>query len=156
MAKAHPLDRFIGAERTRAVVIDRRALVRRRAATCLRALIVLAALGLGLGAAPPARAADVAITQPANEQTIHSNPGEVLVRVQATGAAPGSRVRLFVDGAQQSQDQGGGVFVLRGVERGAHVLRAELIDAQGNLVAAAQPVTFYLWHASRLNPHRGR
>ena len=128
---------------------ERRTLAQLVAAACLLAV-------LALGAAPPAHAAQLAITQPANEETIHSNPGEVLVRVQATGATPGSRVRLFVDGAQQSQDQGGGVFVLRGVERGAHVLRAELIDAQGNLVAAAQPVTFYLWQASRLTRHRGR
>lgn len=127
----------------------RRTLIQGLASACLLAV-------LALGAAPPVRAAQLAITQPANEETVHNNLGEVLVRVQAAGATPGSRVRLFVDGAQQPQDQGGGVFVLRGALRGAHVLRAELIDAQGNLVAAAQPVTFYLWQASRLNRHRGR
>jgi hypothetical protein len=96
-----------------------------------RAFILLFALACG--AAPWARAAEIAITQPANEETIHSNLGEVRVNVQAPGAAAGSRVRLFVDGAEQAAGQGGGAFALRGIERGAHVLRAELLDADGNL-----------------------
>lgn len=111
------------------------------------------ALVLALGAAPWARAAGIAITQPANEQTVHSNLGELTVNVRVTDAAPGSRVRLNVDGrAQLTTD--GSVIALPGLDRGTHVLKAELLAADGQVIAASPPVTVYLWHASRRNPHR--
>lgn len=122
-------------------------------AAALRLLVLLAFLVLGL--APLARAADIAITQPAQEQTIHDNLGNVQVQVQTSGAAPGSQVRLIVDGAVQPL-AGGGAIVLRGLARGSHVLKAELLGPDGTLVAVATPVTFYLWQASRRNPHRAR
>ena len=111
------------------------------------------ALLMALGAAPWARAAEIAIAQPANEQTVHSNLGELTVSVRVTGAAPGSRVRLSVDGRAQPTTEGR-VIALRGLDRGTHVLRAELLAADGQVIAASPPVTVYLWHASRRNPHR--
>ncbi len=72
-------------------------------AASLRAFVLLFALAFG--ATPLARAAGIAITQPANEEAIHSNLGDVLVNVQAPGAAPGSCVRLFADGAEQPRSQ---------------------------------------------------
>lgn len=111
------------------------------------------ALALALGAAPWARAAGIAITQPANEQTVHSNLGELTVNVRVTDAAPGSRVRLSVDGRAQPITEGR-VIALRGLDRGSHVLKAELLAADGQVIAASPPVTVYLWHASRRNPHR--
>lgn len=111
------------------------------------------ALALALGGAPWARAAGIAITQPANEQTIHSNLGELTVSVRVTDAAPGSRVRLSVDGRAQPTTAGN-VIALRGLDRGTHVLTAELLAADGQVIAASPPVTVYLWHASRRNPHR--
>lgn len=112
------------------------------------------ALALALGAAPWARAAGIAITQPANEQTVHSNLGELTVNVRVTDPAPGSRVRLSVDGRAQPTTTDGSVIALRGLDRGTHVLKAELLAADGQVIAASPPVTVYLWHASRRNPHR--
>ncbi|MEZ5606039.1 MAG: hypothetical protein R3E52_02635 [Burkholderiaceae bacterium] len=113
---------------------------------------VLACL-LALGAAPWAHAAGIVITQPTNEQTIHSNLGEAMVSVQVTDVAPDSRVRLSVDGRAQPVT-GEGVIALQGLDRGTHVLRAELLAADGQVIAASAPVTVYLWHASSRNPHR--
>ncbi|MBN9404026.1 MAG: hypothetical protein J0I00_01250 [Burkholderiales bacterium] len=113
------------------------------------------ASALALGAVPWAQAAEVAITQPTNEQTIHSNLGEVMVSVQVSDAAPGSRVRLSVDGRALPSD-GGSMIALRGLDRGTHVLKAELLAADGQVVATSPPVTFYLWHASSRNPHRAK
>ena len=120
----------------------------------LRALVVLAALTVG--AAAPARAAEIAIVQPAHEETIHSNQGEVRVGVQTTGAAPGSSVRLLVDGAALPNPGGGPTIALHGIERGTHVLKAELLSADGTVIATSPAVTFHLWHASRRNPSRAK
>ncbi len=111
---------------------------------------------LALGAAPLARAATVAIVQPAAQETVHNNSGDVLVEVRVTDAAPGSRVRLIVDGAARPGADGGTQFALQGLERGAHVVKAELLGADGAVLATSPPVTFYLWQASRLNPHRAK
>lgn len=118
----------------------------------LRALALC--LLLALGAAPLAHAAEIAIVQPASEQTVHSNAGDVPVEVRVSGAAPASRVRLIVDGATQPGEHEAGAIMLRGLDRGTHVVRAELLGADGAVLATSQPVTFYLWHASRLFHHR--
>lgn len=126
--------------------------VARASAARLCALVLLALLAVG--AAPLARAAEIAIVQPASEQTIHSNAGDVQVHIRASGAAPGSRVRLIVDGVAQPEVHGAGAITLRGLDRGTHVVRAELLGADGAVLATSRPVTFYVWQASRLFRHR--
>ena len=116
---------------------------------------VLASLR-ALAAAPLARAAEIVITPPAPEETIHSNRGEVRVNAKTLGAAPGTHVRLRVDGAVVPNTADGPTITLYGIERGSHVLKAELLDADGAVIATSQPVTFYLWHASSHHPRRAR
>lgn len=113
------------------------------------------AFAMILVAAPWAQAAEIAITQPTDEQTIHSNLGEVMVSVRMTDAAPDSWVRLSVDGRTQPSG-GGSMIALRGLDRGAHVLKAELVAADGQVIAVSPPVTIYVRHASSRNPHRAK
>jgi hypothetical protein len=113
-------------------------------------LSFLALAAIPLAAVPQARAAEIAIVQPADQETIHSNLGDVTVKVHSSGAVPGGRVRLIVDGADRGT--GGAVIHLHGVERGTHTLKAELLNADGEVIAVSPSVTFYLWHASRLIP----
>lgn len=95
-----------------------------------------------------------AVVQPANEQTVHDNDGNVTVRVAVTpGLAPGHRVVLLLDGRPIGQ-QMGGTFPLSGIERGAHTLQAQVVDSNGKTLIASHPVTFYMWQASRLFPGR--
>lgn len=117
-------------------------------------LVVASMLAVGTGL--QARAAEVSIVQPAAEATVHSNRGDVQVEVRIANAGAGSRVRLRVDGAVQPVAGGGTRFGLQGLERGAHVIEAELIGADGVVLARSQSVTFHVWQASRLNPHRGK
>lgn len=122
------------------------------AAARLCSLVLLA--GVLAGAAQWARAAEIAIVQPAAEQTVHSNAGDVRVVTRASGAAPGSRVRLVVDGRAWLGDADGDAITLTGLDRGTHAIQAELVGADGTVLAASQPVTFYVWQASRLFRHR--
>lgn len=116
-----------------------------------RAVVLLSMLAFG--AIPFANAAHIAIVQPANQETIHSNLGDVTVAVRRSGAPHGSSVRLLVDGKALPESIRGSRIELHGIYRGTHTLEAELVGAHGKVLAASSPVTFYLWHASRLFHH---
>lgn len=106
----------------------------------------------------PARADDyqsVAIVSPQPETTIHSNNGNVSVQVAVApqlNAAGGDRVTLLLDG--QAAASGAKLhFKLKGVDRGTHTLAAQVTAADGTVLISSEPVTFYMWHASRLFLH---
>ncbi|MGH8695707.1 MAG: hypothetical protein ACREVS_04480 [Burkholderiales bacterium] len=126
-----------------------------RYAWLLAAVLAGAAVNLpGLAQAPGSY--NVAIVQPANEETVHDNQGNVVVQVTASPTlAPGDRVALLLDGRTVAQ-QMGTTFTLSGVERGTHTLHAQVVDANGATLATSPPVTFYMWQASRLFPGRKR
>lgn len=107
-----------------------------------------------LAAAMPALAAQISIVSPVSNQTIHSNQGKLAVEVSRAGAPPGARTRLVLDGAARPGTNRGNVIELDGINRGSHRLQAVLLDARGKQIAASAPVTFYMWHASRLFPSR--
>lgn len=97
---------------------------------------------------------NVAIVQPANEETVHDNEGKVVVQVAISpDLAPGDRIVLLLDGRPVGA-QGGTTFALSGIERGAHTLQAQVVDASSAPLTASAPVTFHLWQASRLFPGR--
>jgi len=112
-------------------------------------LIPLAILLIGA-----AQAAEISIIQPAHEETIHSNQGDLSVRVAFSGGEAEGGVQLVLDGATLPQTYRKDVIELNGIERGEHTLQALLLDAKGGQLAASEPVTFYMWHASRLSPTR--
>ncbi|HEX2530232.1 MAG TPA: hypothetical protein VHK70_02040 [Burkholderiaceae bacterium] len=112
-------------------------------------------------AAPPARALNstyeqLVIMSPADESTVFDNSGRVPVQILVSPVLalnPGDRVELFLDGRPVAR-QAGKPFELEGVVRGTHRLDARIVDATGAVVIEANPVTFYMWQASRLFPSR--
>jgi hypothetical protein len=121
---------------------------------------LLAAALAGAVVSPPGLAqapggyASVAIVQPANEETVHDNQGNVVVQVAVSPTlAPGDRIVLLLDGRQVSR-QPGTTLALSGVERGTHTLQAQVVGAGVAPLAASQLVTFHMWQASRLFPSR--
>jgi len=109
---------------------------------------------LFLAAAPAVRAAEISVVSPTNEETIHSNQGDLTVQVAHAGGTPESGVRLVLDGTPLPHIYRGNVIELRGIDRGTHTLHAVLLDARGQPAATSAPVTFYMWQASRLFPNR--
>ncbi|MGH8746386.1 MAG: hypothetical protein ACREUK_07840 [Burkholderiales bacterium] len=107
-----------------------------------------------LTAAPVAQAAEISVVTPANKGTIFSNQGKLTVKLSRVDAPPGARVRLVLDGAARPKTYRGNVIELKGIYRGNHSLQAILLSADGRRVAVSAPVTFYMWHASRLFPNR--
>lgn len=116
--------------------------------------IVSAFAALILTAASAAQAAEISVVTPANNATIHSNQGKLTVKLRRVGAPPGAGVRLVLDGAARPQTHHGNVIELHGIDRGSHTLQAVLVDTDGQRIADSVPVTFYMWHASRLFPDR--
>ncbi len=96
----------------------------------------------------------IRIVAPAAEETIHDNNGAVAVDVAVSGpVGGGSVVSLLMDGAVVAS----GTrlhFDLTDVDRGEHVLVAQVRAADGTVLAASEPVTFYMWRASVLFPGR--
>ena len=105
-------------------------------------------------AAASARAAEISVVRPASNETIHSNQGKLTVVVRRAGAAPGSKIRLVLDGTVLPHSYRSGPIKLRGIERGSHTLKAVLLDAGDRRIAASAAVTFHMWQASRLFPSR--
>ncbi|MGE5129552.1 MAG: hypothetical protein ACM3IK_07970 [Sphingomonadaceae bacterium] len=118
----------------------------------MRARLILWLIPLSILLIGTAQAAEIAIVQPANEETIHSNQGDLTVQVAVSGGAPDGSVQLVLDGAVLPHSYRANVIELIGIDRGTHTLQAMLLDAKGERLAASQPVTFYMWHASRLFP----
>jgi len=119
-----------------------------------RAIVSAIVAFVFLTAASAAQAAEISVVAPANKTTIHSNQGKLTVKLHRVGAPPGAGVRLVLDGVARPKIHRGSVIELDGIQRGSHTLQAVLLSADGQRVAASVPVTFYMWHASRLFPDR--
>jgi hypothetical protein len=98
----------------------------------------------------------LAIASPASEETVRSNDGDVRVEIVVIpDLEPGQRIALLLDGEVVAR-QPSGSFELTALDRGAHTLQAQLVDRAGTVLAASDPVTFYMWRASALFPNRRR
>lgn len=118
--------------------------------------LVLAALTSGYVAAQQPGLA-VKISSPQNEETIHDNTGRVQVTVAITGGDPlaaGGSIQALLDGKPFGPAARAAAFALEGIERGEHLLRVQVLDAAGTVIAASEPVKFYMWQASALFPGR--
>ncbi|MBI4695077.1 MAG: DUF4124 domain-containing protein [Gammaproteobacteria bacterium] len=97
----------------------------------------------------------VAISSPADEETLHSAEGPVQVsvtvqpqlRVQA-----GHRVGLNFDGQPVGAPKPDTVFVIKDVERGEHTLQAFVVGRDGKTLGQSASVTFYMYQHSKLFP----
>jgi hypothetical protein len=94
------------------------------------------------------------ITAPTPDQTLHNGETAVNVSVQLVPALrPGHRLVVLLDGSEAAGGAGTG-FALAGVERGSHVLVAEVRDSRGTVMQSSAPVTFHLRQTSILTPRR--
>lgn len=91
------------------------------------------------------------VMSPAPEETIRNATGEVGVAIALEPSLrSGHRVRLLLDGAPAVEAVPSTAFTLANVNRGAHTVSAEILDAQGQVVNTTEPRTFYMHRPSRL------
>ena len=99
------------------------------------------------------------IVSPGHEETLPTGyAGNVEVALAIDPALrEDHRVRLLVDGEVSQSAMHTRAFMLTGLYRGAHVLQAELLDADGEVRHRTEPVTLYVQRASAnlpQNPNR--
>jgi hypothetical protein len=85
------------------------------------------------------------IMQPENEQTIRSDEGNVSVGLLLTpGLAEGDSLQVFIDGTRIDGEMRSTQFILKGLGRGSHSLKINVVDDQGSIQAEAPSVVFHL------------
>lgn len=85
------------------------------------------------------------IVQPEPNQTFRIDTGEVTVgMLLEPGLQQGHHIQLSVDGVALKDRLSSTQLVLRNLGRGSHTLTASVVDATGQTVTAAVPVSFHL------------
>ncbi|TWX55300.1 DUF4124 domain-containing protein [Colwellia hornerae] len=91
----------------------------------------------------------VEINQPKPNATIRDNTGSVYI---AGSIKPifkqGLTIQLFLDGIPHQSPQSHSMFVLRNIDRGEHVIKMQLLNEKGKIIASSKPITFYMHRAS--------
>ena len=92
------------------------------------------------------------IAQPDNNETIRSNEGLINISFFIEpGLQSGHKIRVFVDGRRLKDELTSTSFSLKGIRRGTHSMRAEIIDETGEPMASTSSVTFHLRKESILD-----
>lgn len=94
----------------------------------------------------------VAIAAPEDDTTIP--PGQLEVSVQVAmepDLKPGHRVLLHYNDEPHGEPTTSTRFVLSELIRGSYPIRAEILDQEGTVVAASEPVTLHVKRHSRLH-----
>ncbi len=110
------------------------------------------------GSSATVRYVSVAIVQPGEQVTVHDNSDSLTVEVATAPAldtAAGDQIVVLLDGVAAAT-QAANRFHLSNVMRGTHTAKALIVDRHAQTLATSSPVTFYMWHASRLFPNRTR
>ena len=96
----------------------------------------------------------MAITSPADQSSIRSNPGTVDIQVEVSpGTVQGQRLDLVMDGKPIRELSGSGSITLDNVDRGTHTVHVQATDlATGEIVQSGPAVTFTLHRHSILQP----
>ena len=89
------------------------------------------------------------IVNPAEQQAIRSNPGDLTVQVNIKPAFSG-QLQLLMDN-KVVKTQANREFLLNNVDRGEHHLQVQLIDNSGKVIASSPVRVFYLLRATILN-----
>jgi hypothetical protein len=100
---------------------------------------------------PPAKASVqydlLEIFQPADGETFFGSDAVVNVRVRSEpDLASGDQMRLYLDGNLVEGDPTAREFSLSGLERGAHSIRAQIVDAQGKPKTLSEPRMIHIRH----------
>lgn len=93
------------------------------------------------------------ITSPAQDEVFHSNSGDVTVSTQIEprlDITSGHRMRVYLDGQEMTAVEASTV-TLSNIERGAHTVRVEIIDANNTTLKSSATHNFQLHRASKLH-----
>lgn len=91
----------------------------------------------------------VIINQPANNATIRDNTGSIYISgIIKPIFKRGLKIQLILDGIPYKKPQDHTRFSLRNIDRGEHVIKMQVINEKGKIIALSKPITFYMHRAS--------
>lgn len=99
----------------------------------------------------------MAIVEPEKDGTVRNNQGVVQVRVSLTPplmARQGHKIQFYLDTQPHGIPVTNTAIGFSNLDRGSHTLSASVLDAGGQTVMTADPVTFHLHRESKLFPQR--
>jgi len=95
----------------------------------------------------------LAITEPANDQTIRSNPGNFQVNFEVSPIPRENHtLQLLLDGEVFRQIAPPGPIQLTNVDRGTHKLQLQIVTRNNEVVQTSPAVTMHLLRHSILHP----
>lgn len=101
---------------------------------------------------------EIAIVDPANEDTLRDNGGNLLVSVSLKPSLQtqfGHRLQLLLDGAVYATGTASN-FAITELDRGTHTVQAVVLGLDDAPLASSAPVTFHLHRTSILQLERQR
>ena len=88
------------------------------------------------------------ILSPHNQETIWNNSGEVSITLQISpNITPPDLLQLMIDGKVMGSSKESTAFVLKGLDRGTHLLQAQIINQHKKIVKVSPVVVFYIHKA---------
>jgi hypothetical protein len=96
---------------------------------------------------------------PANDATIRDNQGIVRASVQLDPSLMGQqghKIQFYLDGTPYGVPVAGSNLMIKKLDRGTHALGARVINARGETLFSADPVTFFLHRESVNFPNRAK
>lgn len=104
-------------------------------------------------AAPSSPYSEFAIRSPQNDEALVEHSGRVTVGVAINPPlrlGSGHRLQFRLDGKAMGPLSAATSIVLENVDRGTHILTADVVDSNGRVLASTQPSTFHLQRTSVL------
>lgn len=96
---------------------------------------------------------NISISSPANEAQIPAGQRDVNVSVSLEPSLHADhRVQIYMNGAKQGEAISGTSKTLKEVYRGAHTIKAAVVDKKGKTISSSESVTIYVQRPSVLFP----
>jgi len=109
-------------------------------------------------AAPSAPYTAFAISSPQDDEALVEHSGRVTVGVTIDPPlrlGSGHRLQFRMDGSPIGPLSAATTMILENVDRGTHVLTADVVDSSGRVIASTQPSTFHLQRTSVIRRQGG-
>lgn len=87
----------------------------------------------------------ITIVQPEEQLTVRNPQGYVSVVIELKPLLrKGDKIQIIFDGVPLGEPEANVVFALNGINRGAHIFLAEVIDSKGKVMITSEARTFYM------------
>ena len=96
---------------------------------------------------------------PVNDATVRDNQGIVSASVKLDPSLMGQqghKIQFYLDGSPHGTPVAGSNLMIKNLDRGTHALGARVLNASGESLFSADPVTFFLHRQSVNFPNRAK